>query len=31
VRLSEAQRGFQTNARVITTQDELLQEMVNLL
>jgi flagellar hook protein FlgE len=31
VRLIEAQRGFQTNARVITTQDELLQEMVNLL
>ncbi|GAG08599.1 unnamed protein product, partial [marine sediment metagenome] len=25
-----AQRGFQVNARVITTSDEMLQEMVNL-
>lgn len=31
VRLIEAQRGFQANARVITTQDELLAEMVNLI
>jgi flagellar hook protein FlgE len=25
-----AQRGFQANARTITTSDELLQELVNL-
>jgi len=25
-----AQRGFQANARVISTSDELLQELVNL-
>ncbi|HEY8548866.1 MAG TPA: flagellar basal body rod C-terminal domain-containing protein, partial [Vicinamibacterales bacterium] len=25
-----AQRGFQSNARVITSSDELLQELVNL-
>ena len=25
-----AQRGFQANSRVITTSDELLQEVVNL-
>jgi flagellar hook protein FlgE len=25
-----AQRGFQANARVITTSDEMLQELVNL-
>ena len=25
-----AQRGFQANSRVITTSDELLQELVNL-
>jgi flagellar hook protein FlgE len=25
-----AQRGFQANARVITTSDELLQELVSL-
>jgi flagellar hook protein FlgE len=25
-----AQRGFQANSRVITTSDELLQEIVNL-
>ena len=25
-----AQRGFQSNSRVITTSDELLQELVNL-
>ena len=31
VRLIEAQRGFQANARVITTQDEVLAEVVNLL
>ena len=31
VRLIEAQRGFQANARVITTQDEVLGEVVNLL
>jgi len=31
VRLIEAQRGFQANARVITTQDEVLSETVNLI
>lgn len=31
VRLIEAQRGFQANARVITTQDEVLNEVVNLI
>ena len=31
VRLIEAQRGFQANARVITTQNEVLSEMVNLI
>ena len=31
VRLIEAQRGFQANARIITTQDELLAEAVNLI
>jgi flagellar hook protein FlgE len=31
VRLIEAQRGFQANARVISTQDEILAEVVNLL
>jgi flagellar hook protein FlgE len=31
VNLIEAQRGFQANARVIKTQDEILNEMVNLV
>lgn len=31
VRLIEAQRGFQANARVVTTQDEILAETVNLI
>jgi len=31
VRLIEAQRGFQANARVITAQDEVLNEVVNLV
>ncbi len=31
VRLIEAQRGFQANARIITTADEVLQELVNLV
>lgn len=31
VRLIEAQRGFQANARVISTQDEVLAEVVNLI
>lgn len=31
VRLIEAQRGFQANARVITTQDEIMAEVVNLI
>jgi flagellar hook protein FlgE len=26
----KAQRGFQANSRVITTADEILQELVNL-
>jgi flagellar hook protein FlgE len=30
VKLIVAQRGFQANARVITTSDEVLQEAVNL-
>jgi flagellar hook protein FlgE len=25
-----AQRGFQANSRIITTSDEILQELVNL-
>jgi flagellar hook protein FlgE len=31
VRLIQAQRGFQANARVITVQDELLAEVVNVI
>ncbi|MSR75870.1 MAG: flagellar hook-basal body complex protein [Planctomycetes bacterium] len=31
VRLIEAQRGFQANARIISTTDEILQELVNLV
>ncbi|MEQ1891263.1 MAG: flagellar hook-basal body complex protein [Planctomycetota bacterium] len=31
VHLIEAQRGFQANARVITVQDELLSEVVNVI
>jgi flagellar hook protein FlgE len=31
VRLIEAQRGFQANARVIRVSDELLQELVNII
>jgi len=31
VRLIQAQRGFQANARVVTTQDEVLAEVVNLI
>ncbi len=31
VRLIEAQRGFQANARVITTTDQILAELVNLV
>jgi flagellar hook protein FlgE len=31
VRLIEAQRGFQANARVIRVSDELLQELVNIV
>jgi flagellar hook protein FlgE len=31
VRLIQAQRGFQANARVITVQDELLAEVVNVV
>ena len=31
VHLIEAQRGFQANARVISTQDEVLAETVNLI
>lgn len=30
VRMISAQRGFQANSRIITTTDELLQEMINL-
>jgi flagellar hook protein FlgE len=30
VKMIEYQRGFQANSRVITTTDELLQELVNL-
>jgi flagellar hook protein FlgE len=30
VRLIEAQRGFQANARVISTTDQVLAELVNL-
>lgn len=31
VRLIQAQRGFQANARVVTVQDELLSEIVNVV
>ena len=31
VHLIEAQRGFQANARVITVQDEILSEVVNIV
>ncbi len=31
VRLIEAQRGFQANARLVTTTDEILAELVNLV
>jgi len=31
VHLIQAQRGFQSNARVITVQDELLAEVVNIV
>jgi len=31
VRLIQAQRGFQANARVVTVQDELLSEVVNII
>ena len=31
VRLIEAQRGYQANARVVSTQDEILAETVNLI
>ena len=31
VHLIEAQRGFQANARVVTVQDELLSEVVNII
>ncbi|HHI79399.1 MAG TPA: flagellar hook-basal body complex protein [Planctomycetes bacterium] len=31
VRLIEAQRGFQANARVITTTDQVLSEMINIV
>ncbi len=31
VRLIQAQRGFQANARVITTQDQILAEVANLI
>ena len=31
VRLIEAQRGFQANARIITTTDEILAEIVNIV
>ena len=31
VRLIQAQRGFQANARVVTVQDELLSEIVNIV
>ena len=31
VHLIEAQRGFQANARVITVQDEILAEVVNVI
>ncbi|KAF0122575.1 MAG: flagellar hook protein FlgE, partial [bacterium] len=30
VKMISAQRGFQANSRVITTTDELMQELVNL-
>ena len=31
IRLIEAQRGFQANARVVTAQNDLLSEVVNLI
>ena len=31
VHLIEAQRGFQANARVITVQDEIFAEIVNIV
>ena len=31
VRLIKAQRGFQSNARVITTQDEMMSEANNMI
>ena len=31
VRLIEAQRSFQANARMVTTTDEVLAELVNLV
>jgi flagellar hook protein FlgE len=30
VKMISAQRGFQANSRIITTTDEMLQELVNL-
>ncbi|MFN3480622.1 MAG: flagellar hook-basal body complex protein, partial [Thermodesulfovibrionales bacterium] len=30
VKMISAQRGFQANSRIITTTDDLLQEMINL-
>ncbi|HBH78178.1 MAG TPA: flagellar basal body rod protein FlgG, partial [Nitrospira sp.] len=30
IEMIAAQRGFQANSRVITTSDEVLQELVNL-
>ena len=31
VKLIEAQRGFQANSRVITTTDEILAELINIV
>jgi flagellar hook protein FlgE len=31
VRLIEAQRGYQANARVITTTDQILSELMNIV
>jgi flagellar hook protein FlgE len=31
VNLIEAQRGFQANARVITTADQILAELMNIV
>jgi flagellar hook protein FlgE len=31
VKLIEAQRGFQASARVITTTDEILAELLNIV